>query len=348
MKLHKTRILPATPERLDEAVAILRQGGIVAIPTETVYGLAANALDPDAVARIFEAKGRPPQNPLIVHVANITEALRLTAQWPREAQLLAETFWPGPLTLVLEKRAGVVPDITTAGGNTVAVRCPDHPVALELIEKCGFPLAAPSANRSNHISPTQAEHVAKSLGGRIELVLDAGPCRAGIESTVINLTGSNPEILRPGSISAAEINKVLSGQPDLSDETNGTNRDTGKVSPERNPNFLSPGLQKTHYAPDTPLLLTASSSIAALLARLSRENKRVGVMMITLSDVKTSANFKVVQMANNPLGFGAALYSALHLLDDAHLDVIVCENPPDTTEWAAVRDRLQRAGTSVD
>ena len=204
-----TEVQPADdPGALGQAVELLGQGQLVALPTETVYGLAADARSPGAVARIFEAKGRPAGNPLIVHIDSVEMAEGCIAAWPRAAAQLAEAFWPGPLSLVLPK-ADSIPDIVTAGGKTVAVRCPAHPVFSAVLAKCGFPLAAPSANRSNRVSPTRAEHVVDQLGGRIPLVLDGGACDLGIESTVLDLTGDTPTLLRPGMISLGQLQAVL-------------------------------------------------------------------------------------------------------------------------------------------
>ncbi|MDD9866414.1 MAG: L-threonylcarbamoyladenylate synthase, partial [Verrucomicrobiales bacterium] len=196
------------PEALDRAVELLGQGQLVAMPTETVYGLAANALSPEAVNRVFNAKGRPANNPLIVHVESVEMARSCVSAWPSAADRLAEVFWPGPLSIVLPK-ADLVPDIVTAGGETVAVRCPAHPVMLAVLSRCGFPLAAPSANLSNRVSPTRARHVAEQLADRIPMILDGGPCEVGIESTVVDLTGEIATVLRPGMVSPEQIRDLL-------------------------------------------------------------------------------------------------------------------------------------------
>ena len=202
-----------TNDLINRAADLLRNGQLVALPTETVYGLAANAFDPDAVASIYTAKGRPSNNPIIVHVTGIEMAKRCVAVWPKEADILAKTFWPGPLSIVLP-RANTIPDVVTGGGSTVAVRAPRHPIFRAVLEKCGFPLAAPSANRSNHISPTTAEHVRISLGGRVPLILDGGACQVGIESTVVLLTDPRrPKILRPGAITEDQILSALGITP---------------------------------------------------------------------------------------------------------------------------------------
>ncbi|HMF19354.1 MAG TPA: L-threonylcarbamoyladenylate synthase, partial [Gemmataceae bacterium] len=221
-------------DAIARAAEILRNGGLVAFPTETVYGLGANALDPAAVARIFQAKGRPPQNPLIVHVAKLETTANLAADWPEKATELAERFWPGPLTLVVRKRA-CVPDAVTAGGDTVALRVPSHPVALALLKAANIPIAAPSANRSTLLSPTRAEHVLHGLEGRIDLLLDAGPTPGGLESTVLDVTTNPPRLLRPGLISPAELGAVIG--PIIQ-----------KESPNPGDTLRSPGMLGRHYA----------------------------------------------------------------------------------------------------
>ena len=237
-----------TPEAQAEAVAraaaVLRGGGVVAVPTETVYGLAANALDEAAVAGIFEAKNRPAENPVIVHVADESMVRDCVANWPETAQALAAAFWPGPLTLVLPK-AEVIPSIVTAGGDTVGVRQPRHPFMQELIRTCRFPLAAPSANLSNHLSPTTAPHVQTQLAGRIPLVIDGGAAQVGIESTVVDLTGETLRVLRPGMVSAEAIAAVLLDVEVTSGNDEGT--------------LKSPGQLKRHYAPNARLLAMATT-----------------------------------------------------------------------------------------
>jgi L-threonylcarbamoyladenylate synthase len=215
------------------AVAILRRGGLVAFPTETVYGLGANAADPLAVRRIFAAKGRPASNPLIVHVATATIAKRYAIDWPAAADALAAAFWPGPLTIVLPRDATIADEVS-AGRGTVGLRVPDHTLALQLLAAFDGPLAAPSANRANHVSPTTAEHVRDELGDRVDLILDGGPCAVGIESTVVDLTGLRPALLRPGSISRDQLQAVV-GPVDV---VHGS--------------AASPGQGSRHYAPVTP------------------------------------------------------------------------------------------------
>src|ERR1700677_4559636 len=234
----------ADPGALKRASSILREGGLVAFPTENVYGLGGNALNPEAVLKIFAAKSRPPINPLIVHIARADDARPLVQTWPEAAQLLADKFWPGPLTLVLLK-SKQVPDLVTAGGPTVALRVPSHPVALGLLEFCELPLAAPSANRSTTLSPTRGDHVLRSLEGRFELLLDAGATPGGIESTVIDLTTSPPRLLRPGLIATAVIEAVLGCS---------IVRPSSMPASAEHP-LPSPGMLGRHYAPRTPLEL---------------------------------------------------------------------------------------------
>jgi len=311
------------------AAAVLRRGGLVAFPTETVYGLGANALDRAAVARIFHAKGRPGNNPLIVHVADPVDALRVAAHWPAMAALLAERFWPGPLTLVLPRRPEL-PDAVTAGGPTVAVRVPAHPVALALIRAAEVPVAAPSANRSGFLSPTRAEHVLSGLDGRIDLVLEAGPVSGGIESTVLDLTADPPRLLRPGLLSPAEIESIIGPIA----------RPPSPVASAQSP-LPSPGMLSRHYAPRTPLEL-AEDDGAARVEQLRRSGLRVGWLAFSAED---RAGVTVIDMPRDPDGYAARLYAALHTLDGACVDRIIVARPPESEEWLAVRDRLQRAAT---
>ena len=333
------RILPISadhpePERLAEAAAILRGGGLVAFPTETVYGLGANALDRRAVARIYSVKGRPAFNPVIAHVASVEQARALAAAWPPLADQLAAAFWPGPLTLVVRK-AATVPDIVTAGAETIAIRVPAHPVALALIRAAGVPLAAPSANRSTEVSPTTAEHVAKGLGGRVDLILDAGPTAVGIESTVLDLTGPRPRILRPGPIGAAAIEAVIGPLGAAED------------APARDAPRKSPGMMARHYAPQARIMLFRSDQrdgVAEELRRAMISGVTVGAML--LGDELPGHH--VLRMPDDPAAYARALYAALHQLDDLGCGLVAIEMVPDTILWGGVRDRLTRAGTPAD
>jgi L-threonylcarbamoyladenylate synthase len=312
------------------AAAVLRAGGLVAFPTETVYGLGAYARDAAAVARIFAAKGRPSNNPLIVHVADPLEARQVVAEWPESAARLAARFWPGPLTLVLPKRPEL-PDIVTAGGPTVAVRVPAHPVALTLIRAADCPIAAPSANRSGYISPTRAEHVLSGLEGRIDMLLDAGPVPGGIESTVLDLTSEPPRLLRPGLVAPAEIETVIG---DIV-------RPASTVALAEGP-LPSPGMLSRHYAPRTPLEL-ASDEGRARVEQLRHAGLRVGWLAFAAHDLP---GVTVLEMPPDSEGYAALLYAALHALDAAGVDRIIVARPPETDEWLALSDRLRRASIS--
>ena len=327
-----TELLPIDPQSVNpEAIAraadVLRRGGLVAFPTETVYGLGANALDADAVARIFTAKGRPSNNPLIVHVADVQQVAHLTTSRPAAFHALTAAFWPGPLTLVLPKSANV-PDIVTGGGATVAVRMPAHPVALALLRETKLPLAAPSANRSSELSPTCAEHVLRGLAGRIDLILDAGPTTAGIESTVLDLSTTPPRLLRPGPITPAQIEAVIGPIASIISST------TDETMP-----LASPGMLPRHYAPRTPL----ECGTVERVRELAREGKRVG--WVTWS-ATPEANAATRDMPTDAVEYAAKLYAVLHELDALGLDRIIVELPPDGDVWLAVRDRLRCASQS--
>ena len=299
---------------IERAVAILRRGGLVAFPTETVYGLGANALDSAAVERIFAAKGRPATSPLIVHVAGFDMLPAVVDDWPEAAQQLADRFWPGPLTLVLRK-SNRVPDRVTAGLGTVGVRMPSHPLALELIRAAGIPVAAPSANRFTGVSPTCAEHVRRALGDAVDLVLDGGPTQVGIESTVLALpSGGRPMLLRPGMITREQIEAVIGAV------TLGAPPDSG--------GHASPGQHERHYSPSTPV-------------RLGTDPGARSAYVWWDSPSTTAA--ATVQLPRHPQGYAQALYAALHSLDLEKWDAIVVEPVPGTSEWDGVRDRLERA-----
>ncbi len=321
---------PQSPqaERIEQAAAVLRRGGLVAFPTETVYGLGANALDRVAAARIFLAKGRPANNPVIVHLAEAAAVETVAAAWPDRAQLLAERFWPGPLTLVLPRR-DLVPDTVTAGGPTVAVRVPAHPVAQALIRAAGLPIAAPSANRSGFLSPTRAEHVHRGLAGRIELILDGGPTPGGIESTVLDVTTDPPCLLRPGLISQADLEAVI-GPLALP-----------AIDPAGSAALPSPGLLSRHYAPQTPLERVADG--LERVRALSRMGVRAGLLHLGEPPPDANLGVSTLTLPADPAGYAAGLYSALHVLDDAGLERIVVTLPPETPDWLAVQDRLRRA-----
>jgi L-threonylcarbamoyladenylate synthase len=311
------------PAIIERAAGLIRGGRLVAFPTETVYGLGANALDAAAVRGIFAAKGRPPSNPVIVHVSEPAQVRNVASDWHATAAALAAAFWPGPLTLVVPKLP-TVPDEVTAGGPTVAVRCPSHPVARALIAAAGVPVAAPSANRSTELSPTLANHVFKSLNGRIDLVLDGGPCNGGIESTVVDATGPVVRLLRPGLVTVAMLEAVVGAVV----------VGAGSDSVAR-----SPGLMAKHYSPRTPVVLAESDEAAR---RLGDDFRSDGLSWGWLS-LKGDPTFAALVMPPDPEGYAAELYRQLHNFDDADIDRIIVTLPPDTPEWAAVRDRLTRA-----
>lgn len=328
---------PATVQALERAAAILRRGGLVAIPTETVYGLAADALDAEAVAGIFRAKGRPASNPLIVHVSDAAMARSLAASWPAPAAAIAARLWPGPVTVVVP-RGPRIPDIVTAGGPTVALRCPDHRLARRLIEIAGTPLAAPSANRSEAVSPTTAHHVLAGLGDNVALILDGGPCGQGIESTVVDCTTVPPRILRPGPLSRAALEAVIGGPVEW----------PAAARPGAGDAVRAPGQQPRHYAPHTPLELSAAA--AGRVADLLAAGSRVGLVTTAGDEPATRAlasrrELVVVPMPSDPAAYARLLYATLHALDQRTLDRIVVAAPPDTEAWKAIRDRLLRAAT---
>jgi L-threonylcarbamoyladenylate synthase len=319
------------PKLIDQAAKLIRSGGLVAFPTETVYGLGANALDAAAVRGIFEAKGRPSSNPLIVHVAEPSQIVNVARVLPETARTLAERFWPGSLTIVLDKLAHV-PDEVTAGGPTVAVRCPNHAVAQALIRASGVPIAAPSANRSSELSPTRAEHVWHSLGGRIDAILDGGSCPGGIESTVVDATGTEVVLLRPGLISVAMLESVV-----------------GKVvlANSNEPIARSPGRLAKHYSPRTKLRLVDGTRMKVEMSDLTRAGFRVGIVTFGtsggLSPIAEQAASRHVDLTDNVGLATMQLYHTLHLLDEANLDVILVQAPSEVPEWDAIRDRLTRA-----
>jgi L-threonylcarbamoyladenylate synthase len=310
------------PALIARAAALIGQGHLVAFPTETVYGLGANALHPAAVEKIYEAKGRPAHNPLIVHVADATAAQRLVTAWPEAAERLASRWWPGPLTLVLPKSRDVPAEVT-AGLGTVAIRVPAHPVALALLRAAGVPVAAPSANRSGQVSPTTAAHVVESLGERVQMVLDGGPTSVGIESTVLDLSDRAPILLRPGMVSREELEAVV-----------GPIATAAPAAAAAAPR-PAPGMLDRHYAPDAPVILfTDAGEVAAECGPAAAALVRT----VGLPDVSVQE-----RLPADPAGYARELYGALRRLDARGPEVILVERPPMTPEWAAIRDRLERA-----
>lgn len=326
------------------AVRLLQSGELVAFPTETVYGLGADAANPEAVAKIFAAKGRPADHPLIVHLPGAGHLEQWARDIPKAAWELAEAFWPGPLTLILP-RAAAVPDAVTGGQDTVGIRVPAHPVALELLRAygqagggrdglCG--IAAPSANRFGRISPTEASHVRAELGSAVSLILDGGPCDVGIESTILDLSrgeGVPPRVLRPGHVTPAAIAAVIGILPEYAGPraAPGTPRVSGSLD--------------AHYAPLTPMRVVASGELAAFVERLRTEGKGFGVMAYSpqLALAGRVLPHAMRRLPDDPDGYARGLYAALRELDQAGNDLIVVEAIPTTPAWAAVADRLRRS-----
>ena len=315
-------------DAIDAAARVLRGGGLVAFATETVYGLGADATDPEAVARIYEAKGRPAFNPLIVHVSGVEMARSCTRHWPPEADALAARFWPGPLTLVLA-RGESISRAATAGGDTVGIRMPRPRVARALIERTGRPIAAPSANRSTGLSPTLARHVLKDLDGKIDMVLDSGPTGIGLESTVLDLMCWPPRILRPGAIAAEPLSEALGavvmGPIDAD-------------APTASVPLPSPGRMPVHYAPRTDAVRVEPGRVTSM-----RWPGRFGLLVFGQPELPPLPAPAVRRDLPGPVEAAAALYAILHDWDDLDLDRIVVVPPPDSPEWAAIRDRLRRA-----
>ena len=314
---------------------MLRRGGLVAFPTETVYGLGADAQRSDAVARIFEVKGRPAEHPLIVHVPAGADLQQWAARVPDGARRLAEKFWPGPLTLILD-RGPRVPLAVTGGQDSVALRVPDHPIALALLSAFGDGIAAPSANRFGRISPTRAVHVQRELGSLVDLILDGGPCRVGIESTIVSFVGEAPQLLRPGTITAAAIAEVLGAE----------------LRPPSRESERSPGQLEQHYAPETALEVVP----AALLVERALTLRRAGSSIAVLAKKPIPAPLRPILREgekpvtwviapSSPEHYARALYATLRALDQRGVDRILVEELPGELDWAAAADRLRRAAS---
>lgn len=320
------------PAAITRAATAILAGELVAFPTETVYGLGAAALDPRAVAKIYAAKGRPSYNPLIVHVLGVEQARALVRDWPPLADALAQRFWPGPLTLVLPKQP-IVPDLVTAGLDTVAVRAPAHPIARALLEAGGVPIAAPSANRFQAISPTTAAHVARSLGPEAALILDGGPTSVGIESTVVGLggVGEPPTLLRVGGLPAAQIEAITGPLARPEPSAQGAARS-------------SPGLDDRHYAPRGILTIVARSDLADALADLDRGAGPIGSITIGAAPLGVD---HAIELPSDPSDYARLLYASLHTLDELGCARILVEAVPSNPAWAAIADRLSRAATQA-
>ncbi len=312
---------------LDHACHLLRQGALVAVPTETVYGLAGDANNPEAVRRIFALKGRPAEHPLIVHLASTEVAHRWARHWPEEAERLAQAFWPGPMTLILPKAEHVL-DVVTGGQDTVGLRVPAHPLLRELLERCQRALAAPSANRFGRVSPTTAAHVLAEFAAEDLAVLDGGSCPVGVESTIIDLSTTRPRILRPGRIRAVEIERVLGRS--LSEERADAPRVAGALA--------------SHYAPERPCWVLDRQELLARIEAAHAQRRSVGLI-----HVDPELNGMPGIAATCPIPFQQPevweerLYASLRELDHPGIDLILIEAPPRLPGWEAVQDRLQRA-----
>ncbi len=333
---------PHSPDRviLAKAGEMIRQGRLVAFPTETVYGLGADGLSAEAVRRIFVAKGRPTDNPLILHIASLDDLAQVACQVPSSAYVLAARFWPGPLTLILPRNKAV-PDEVSAGLDTVAVRIPAHRIALALIHASRTPIAAPSANYAGRVSPTTAAHVLHDLGGRIDLILDGGKTDIGVESTVLDLTVTPPCILRPGGVGIEELKKVI-GKIDLL-----------AVAKETSGPVRSPGLKYRHYAPQTPLLLVSGAKMAAkivtLIAQYQAEGRQVGVLAgEENSYLYKEADHVVIIGARTDLAqIAKNLFAGLRQLDAAGMDVLIVEMFDEQGIGAAIMNRLRKAADKI-
>lgn len=313
---------------IDYAVDLLRKGRLVAFPTETVYGLGADAANPEAVRKIFQVKGRPSNHPLIVHLSSPDQLDDWAKDIPPAAKWLAERFWPGPLAMILNKKPEVPVEVT-GGQQTVGLRIPDHPVALRLLHKFGGGIAAPSANRFCRISPTQALHVKEELGEDVDLILDGGPCQVGVESTIIDLSGPQPRLLRSGKITVPELENILKTplQPAPS---------------AQEADIRAPGMLAVHYAPVTQAYRCSAGRLADVVKHWSEQKLSVGVLLYRES-LKASRRIHVIRMPKQAEAYAQALYSALRDLDHLRIDRILVEDPPEGEDWRAINDRLHKA-----
>jgi len=323
------RVVRATQVEIETAVQALRDGELVAFPTETVYGLGANAQNPAAVRKIFEAKGRPSNHPVIVHLDSPRFLHRWVREVPEAATKLAERFWPGPLTMVMP-RATNVHDIVTGGQDTVAIRVPSHPMAQQLLTAFGGGIAAPSANRYGRLSPTRAEHVREELGESVKVILDGGECQIGLESTIVSFEGQNVRLLRPGGITAAQIRQVVG------ELLVGADLGSPRV----------PGGTPSHYAPTTPMAIVPSGEVDAHAAALSEGGRRVAVLAQRLP-LKSHKYVTWINAGRRPEQYGHDLYANLRTLDKAGCAQILVQDVPEGEAWDAIRARLRRAASSV-
>ncbi len=342
MSQFATQILPAQSKSdfeyaVKKASAILRAGNVAALPTETVYGLAANAWSAESVRRIYAVKKRPPTNPLIVHIASQAMLRQCVREWDEMAERLAQRFWPGPLTLVV-LRSSQIPDEVTAGGDTVAVRWPRHPLMQAVIRECGFPLAAPSANLSNQLSPTQARHVLAQLNGAVPLIVDGGDASVGIESTVVDLLCHPPKVLRPGMLHVNALRAA--GLP--------VERRIREEKRRSKPSIArSPGTTKRHYSPKARLIVarwTNQTALEQIVRRTGR--KRNAISILAHSAVAKTAGFAHVSIVSqNAAAYAQSMFAQLHACDNAGSEIILAQAPPENAEWDGIWDRLKRASS---
>lgn len=318
--------LPANNADIKHAAQLLQQGRLVAFPTETVYGLGADASNPCAVNRIFQAKGRPADHPLIVHISNIDKLNDWAINIPEAAKILATHFWPGPLALILNKQPGVLLEVT-GGQDTVGLRVPNHPIALALLKTFNGGIAAPSANRFCRISPTQSNHVKAELGNKVDFILEGGSCQVGVESTIIDLSGDNPTLLRPGHITRLEIETLL---------------DTELSINSQQTEIRAPGMMALHYAPTTLAKIYPSELLPAIVGKLCYDRKKIGLLSYK-QQLNINSQVSIINMPKEANTYAQNLYAALRELDSLQLDLILIEQPPESELWQAINDRLFKA-----
>lgn len=319
----------STPESIQQAANLLRQGGVVAFPTETVYGLGGDARNSEAIKRIFTIKGRPAEHPLIVHISTVHQLADWACDITASALRLAELFWPGPLTLILKKHPSV-PMCVTGGQETVGLRIPDHPDARALLQAFGGGLAAPSANLFGRISPTTAAHVNDELGGLVDMVLDGGVCRVGLESTIISLVEERPRLLRSGGIPAEALSMALNGNLSL---------DPAIIT------IRTPGNLSSHYAPLTPLYVIKSADLKIFFTELTERSSETGVLLhsAVIADMAETLDFPYELMPTSPIEYARRLYAVMRQMDQRGHRALFVEKPPTAPEWSAINDRLCRA-----
>ena len=319
--------------QMKQAANLLRDGKLVAFPTETVYGLGADANNPAAIAKVFVAKNRPSNHPLIVHIAALKQLSDWATDIPPAAMTLAKNFWPGPLTMILTKKAGVA-DIITAKQNTIAIRLPNHPLTLAMLQQFGGAIVGPSANIHGHISPTCAEHVQADLGNKVDLILNGDDCNIGIESTIVSFVNNIPAILRQGSITAEDITNALHT----------------KVSTNTHGQPTSSGMLKSHYAPNQPLLLVKANKLFSTATHLLQQNKTFAIMSTSPQPLQYQTQYPNCMWQQMPITsqqYAQSLYAVLHNLEQTLVDCILVEQPPSNNQWAAIIDRLQRASVKM-